>query len=53
MDEIADVLTTAQIKSTTKALAMWTKLRGIHVYNVNRWPEEDLSALLDGMARPW
>ena len=44
MNENADVLTTAQIKSTTKALVMWTKLRGIHVYNVDRWSEEALRA---------
>ena len=51
MDESADVRTMVQVKSTTKALVMWTKLRGIHVYNVNRSPEEALCALLDGMSR--
>ena len=45
------VLTTEQVKSTTKALVMWTKLRGIYVCHVNRWHEEALCALLDGMAR--
>ena len=50
MDENADVLTMAQVKSTTNALAMWTKLRGIYACYVNRWHEEALCALLDGMA---
>ena len=51
MEENAYVLTMAQVKSTTKPLAMWTILRAISVYNANCLPEEALHTLLDGMAR--
>ena len=43
------LLAMMQVKSTTEALVIWMELRGIYVCNVNRWHEEALCALLDGM----